>query len=256
MRPILIKATLVSLACAALKWSSAVILAGYLGSRLDPANWFVFFASPVIVALPVATFLFWQGARLRETHLALATAHLNLAEAHKRLKERSRRDDMTGLLTRHAFRTALSGEGDAPTAGALLIVDADRFKQINDTFGHQAGDLALLEIAGAITGALRQSDLVARVGGEEFAVFLRGADPAEAEQVAERIRQNVANASFSPDEGIAVPLSVSIGGAMSGDGQSFARLFESADRRLYEAKNAGRNRTVMPPVAEALASTG
>ena len=80
----------------------------------------------------------------------------------------------------------------------LLIIDADHFKKINDTFGHLAGDDALLEIAAAITRGLRVGDIVGRIGGEEFGALLVGADEAEAEAVAERIRREVETITFRP----------------------------------------------------------
>ncbi len=98
-----------------------------------------------------------------------------------RLAEKASRDHMTGMLNRESFFAALDGSRRKTDRGVLLIIDADHFKKINDTFGHLAGDDALLDIAAAIGRAVRTSDIVGRIGGEEFGVLLVGASEAEAE---------------------------------------------------------------------------
>ena len=127
------------------------------------------------------------------------------------------------------------------SAGALLVIDVDHFKRINDSFGHDSGDEALKVIAETIRGAVRAVDLVGRIGGEEFGVFLPGTDPNRTLAVAERIRAAISAAEFSPT-GSRVGLSVSVGGATFADQASFSELFRRADQRLYAAKLNGRNR--------------
>ena len=123
----------------------------------------------------------------------------------------------------------------------MLVIDVDHFKRINDSFGHDSGDEALKVIAETIRGAVRDIDLVGRIGGEEFSVFLPGTDPNRTLAVAERIRAAISAAEFSPT-GSRVGLSVSVGGATFADAASFGELFRRADQRLYAAKLNGRNR--------------
>ena len=122
------------------------------------------------------------------------------------------------------------------------MIDADNFKAINDVHGHIAGDEALTIIARSIRAVLRAGDLVGRMGGEEFAVFLPEVNQEQAEHIAERVRYSVNRASFTPD-GIFCALSVSIGGAAFEQATHFSELFRIADQRLYGAKQSGRNRS-------------
>ncbi|KRA41780.1 hypothetical protein ASD80_11595 [Devosia sp. Root635] len=161
-------------------------------------------------------------------------------------------DWLTACLNRGAFTGAVSRYLDrrAPTdnGGALLIVDADDFKSVNDRFGHDAGDEALRLIAGAIRQAVRGTDLVGRLGGEEFGIFLAESDVVAADHVAERIRRSVSAIAFAPgDERCA--LSVSIGGATYATRAQFGELYRLADQHLYEAKNTGRDRVAMMQAA-------
>ena len=151
-------------------------------------------------------------------------------------------DSLTAVLNRGAFTMLVEAYlNDArtqarDTQGALLIIDADHFKTINDTYGHDRGDEALKIIAGAIQGVLRGADIVGRIGGEEFGVFLPGATPRVTETVAERIRTSVNVAEFMPVGSKPVELSVSVGGATFAQRVGFTDLFRVADERLYDAK--------------------
>ena len=176
-----------------------------------------------------------------------------LAIAHQQMSVLATTDSLTTVLNRGAFTMMVEAwlndaRRDADTArGALLVVDADHFKEINDDFGHQQGDVALRVIADSIKGELRSSDLVGRIGGEEFGIFLPGANDADARGVAERIRVAVRRASFTPADTTG-RLSVSIGGATFRDAADFPALYRLADRRLYDAKNAGRDRIALSPL--------
>ena len=128
------------------------------------------------------------------------------------------------------------------------MFDLDRFKSINDRFGHAVGDSVLLETAKACQAGLRQTDLVGRLGGEEFGVYLTGADLDTTDQVAERIRLAISRLQFSP-AGLLHPLSVSIGGATFALRADFNDLYRLADQRLYEAKHAGRDRVALMQAA-------
>jgi diguanylate cyclase (GGDEF)-like protein len=169
-----------------------------------------------------------------------------LAAAHHALAIIASQDSLTTVLNRGAFVTLVDAclheaRARQACAGGLLVIDADHFKQVNDRYGHAQGDAALRLIADGIRDSLRAADLVGRVGGEEFAVFLPGADRHEAAIVAERIRTRVRRIDFRPG-GRPTPLTISIGGVMFSGPVAFADLFSAADARLYAAKEAGRDR--------------
>lgn len=234
--------------------ASLVIVSAYLWTtfgEVGPTALMLAALCPLVLAFPVSALSLRQTQRLagalaslRTAHEELADMHMRLAEAHARLSEKARHDDMTGMLNRRSFFAALKTARRRTDIGVLLIIDADHFKHINDTHGHLQGDHALVEIAGAIRGALRDGDLVGRIGGEEFAAFLVGADPDEAMLVAERIRLAVEAIRFHPEGGEHVPLSVSIGAARLRPDAAWSQMMREADRRLYEAKRRGRNRVV------------
>lgn len=244
MKMILLKAAVVAVGATIGSLVIAMTVVPMLGGVVDGNAWLMCVVCPLATAFPGSAYVFHQSARLKATHAQLANAHAQLAEAHCRLAEKASRDHMTGMLNRESFFARLDGSRRKEDRGFLLIVDADHFKNINDTFGHLAGDDALLEIASAITRALRVGDTVGRIGGEEFGVLLAGADEEEAKAIAERIRGEVEAIAFRP-LGARVHLSVSIGGAPCAADADVTDLMRLADARLYAAKNAGRNRAVM-----------
>lgn len=190
---------------------------------------------PLLLAPPI---LFVLLSRMRE-----------LAIAHRQLEIVASTDGLTNCLTRRAFTTLVDAylerveREEKQREGALLVIDVDYFKAINDQFGHDKGDQALRMIAATIKSSLREIDLIGRIGGEEFSVFLPGAAPEAARSVAERIRQSVAQSLFAP-QGSPVRLSVSVGGTTFGGPANFSELYRDADRQLYQAKRTGRNRVV------------
>lgn len=191
--------------------------------------------SPVIVAAAAAFGL-----------AAFATA-LMRAESQKRSE--SVVDALTGVPNRRSMEaSARSLIADARLTGAplaLLLCDIDRFKSINDEYGHQRGDAALVETADTIRRALRPTEQVYRVGGEEFLVLIPGCDGEQAAPVAERVRAAVENARPS-----GLPITASVGvSAAAGRDLDFDELFRAADAALYEAKRGGRNRVATAVVA-------
>lgn len=128
---------------------------------------------------------------------------------------------------------------------ALVMLDLDHFKLLNDTFGHQGGDTVLIETAKTIDSLLRMGDLFGRYGGEEFAVILPNTDLQGAEEVAERIRQSIAkNTIHYQDRIISVTASIGVA-VIDGDDARYEDLISNADLALYEAKSAGRNRVCL-----------
>ncbi|WP_457152943.1 GGDEF domain-containing protein, partial [Mesorhizobium sp. P5_C1] len=126
---------------------------------------------------------------------------------------------------------------------------------INDRHGHDCGDQALKLIAQAIKGQLRGGDIVGRIGGEEFGVFLPGVDPSHSWVVAESIRRRIREMDFSPG-GRPCPLSVSIGGTSFTGPTTFEEIFVAADRRLYAAKSNGRDQVSFDPSGASLVPSG
>jgi len=125
---------------------------------------------------------------------------------------------------------------------SLLLLDIDHFKKVNDTYGHPAGDAVLRSIAGLLQKQARETDIVARYGGEEMALILPETDTSGAQAIAERIRRAAASVTHPSEQG-AIQVTVSIGLATCpGSGESAEAIVEAADKALYRAKQGGRNR--------------
>ncbi|HEX9984184.1 MAG TPA: diguanylate cyclase [Thermoanaerobaculia bacterium] len=182
----------------------------------------------------------------------LGTAFNRMADE---LKARARTDDLTGLPNFRAFRERIDGEIERadryPERFGVLVLDLDRFKKYNDTYGHLAGNEALKRVSKVIRETVRAVDFPARYGGEEFAVIVPQIDASTLLMIAERIRAGI-EALPAPKDGSTV--SVSIGAAVfPDDGRDREALFHAADERLYEAKELGRNRVVGPSKVTAAA---
>ena len=167
------------------------------------------------------------------------------------LRRLSRHDGLTGLLNRRAIEEALDAQmrrsQRSGEAFALMMLDVDHFKTINDRHGHAAGDHALKHVAALLLGGLRAVDRLGRFGGEEFLLLLPGQRLAQAQAVAERLREQLA-ATAVVHGGKTIALSASIGVAeFSGGSPDVGHVLASADAALYRAKAAGRNRVVTEP---------
>ncbi|QYX55731.1 GGDEF domain-containing protein [Roseovarius sp. SCSIO 43702] len=148
-------------------------------------------------------------------------------------------DTLTGSASRRRFYRAVSEERDWPLM--VVAVDIDHFKQVNDRYGHKAGDAALSQFARCLQRTCRAGDIVARFGGEEFVILLQARRLAEAEAIAERLRGAVAEHRFLV-EGRAIRLTASFGVAEVSGGEAIDAALHRADLALYRAKSAGRNR--------------
>jgi diguanylate cyclase len=170
--------------------------------------------------------------------------HVSVERALTRLASE---DELTGLLNRRAFFAtvgdAVDREGRSGATGAAILVDADRFKSINDDHGHDVGDRVLQGIALTLAHAVRTGDLVARIGGEEFAVYLPGSRLPEARVVAERIRAAVAECTWTVARG-SVTVTVSVGVAERTAGEAVSEVLRRADDAMYRSKRAGGDRLV------------
>lgn len=170
-------------------------------------------------------------------------------EAYNRMAEMSTRDDLTGLYNRRYFIEALEQETARAqrykTDLVLCMIDLDRFKKINDSYGHPAGDVILSEIGEMLSGAIRENDIACRYGGEEFAVILSHTNIEEAFVMSERFRQGVASHRFEYNS-TCMQITVSIGIAQYKNSEEISKkqILEIADMALYKAKEKGRNRVV------------
>jgi diguanylate cyclase (GGDEF)-like protein len=177
-----------------------------------------------------------------------ATRLVTLQQTMDRLRGEADLDHLTGLANRRRFRAALSREVErwrrygAPCA--LLLLDIDYMKSINDTYGHPAGDLVIREIANTLISVSRDNDTAARLGGEEFALLFAGIDDTKAVLAANRLRAILAE---RPIEGVG-NITVSIGvAACPAHADSERALYAASDGALYVAKNEGRNRVAVAP---------
>lgn len=172
------------------------------------------------------------------SHIGLAVGNASL---HAEVRRMANRDMLTELYARHYLDEAIHECQSRDYCGSLIVVDIDQFKQVNDTFGHQRGDKILKQVSSIVKTSIRQSDIAARWGGEELAVYLPGLGIEQALQVAERIRVRVADET---DPRVTVSCGISEWNWMH-DRISVESLFYRADMALYEAKNGGRNRIVI-----------
>ena len=204
--------------------SSAISIISY-----SPLQGVVFTYAALLPVITTAAFMLMCGERLNADLSRLATL-----------------DPLTGVYNRRTMTDlATHAVADARRHGrplSLLALDVDHFKRINDEFGHEAGDLALCALVDLLRRELRASDIISRIGGEEFVVILPDTTEAAAGTLAERIRARVSDSGFNV-AGWPAPLRVSIGvGAL--DAGDFDALRRATDRALYTAKRTGRNRVV------------
>jgi diguanylate cyclase (GGDEF)-like protein/PAS domain S-box-containing protein len=192
--------------------------------------------------------LFHDATDMRQTEISLQEANQRLEALNQVLLRQAIHDGLTGLFNRSYLDDSLPREiarclRDGSSI-ALLILDVDHFKTINDTFGHDAGDQVLRSVAELVRGMVRAGDLPCRFGGDEIVAVMPGANEEEAILVAERIRERVGGEHFSSSAG-EISVTVSIGvSVFPAHGDTAADLFRAADRALYEAKDGGRNRVV------------
>jgi diguanylate cyclase (GGDEF)-like protein/PAS domain S-box-containing protein len=166
-----------------------------------------------------------------------AGARIGTVRAFERTQLQASTDGLTGLINRRTLETKLRTLARQRTPYALVLADLDRFKKLNDTFGHEAGDRSLRVFAQAMRRVLRESDLVARWGGEEFVIAMPETDAANAATVCERIRDLLARSHHGGHP----PFTASFGVSDSTMGESLQRLIQLADAALYASKDAGRD---------------
>lgn len=229
---------------------NAAIFALALISFLIIANsWSTGLANPVSLTYGFSTafgFVLALSQGIQRTRRHIYLTRQQLQEANSRLHEIAIRDYLTGCFNRRHFYTLAEPEfarairHDTPLS--LLLFDLDNFKQVNDAHGHACGDAVLCETVGVIQARLRISDVLARIGGEEFVVLLPETDAEQAQLLAERLRQAMASHPFEhADRRLDVTASWGVATAR-GEDANIGMLLDRADRGLYAAKKEGRNR--------------
>jgi diguanylate cyclase (GGDEF)-like protein len=185
-----------------------------------------------------------QQIELLEDILCLLVYPLRNCLMYRQAVQAALMDHVTGLGNRTAYERSLDREVDIAkrqiTPLSLIVVDIDKFKNINDSFGHSIGDQALSMVADKITHTLRRSDIAFRYGGEEFVLILNNTDKAGAEEVAERLRKAIADARYQVANSD-LSMTVSLGVAELKAEEFGYHLFKRADKAMYEAKKSGRN---------------
>jgi diguanylate cyclase (GGDEF)-like protein len=188
-----------------------------------------------------------QNKTLKDAYEKIRRLNEQLERANTELEQIAAYDSLSGLLNRRSLfaRIAVEIERsirlDAPLAG--LMIDIDKFKGINDNFGHQCGDLVIREIGARLQAGLRKYDYAGRYGGEEFFVILSNSIEQQAAGIAERFRKDIEETRFECSEDI-IRVTVSVGVARYVAGESQESWIERVDRAMYQAKQAGRNRVI------------
>lgn len=187
-------------------------------------------------------------------HISLAISNIKLKAA---LKQQSIRDPLTGLNNRRLFEDALNRELARLTRTgkplAVVMMDVDHFKRFNDTYGHEAGDIVLKEVAQSLAGLTRASDVVCRYGGEEFCMLLPEAGPQAALDKAELLRARICSLKVKQHGALLDPVTMSFGIAVAPwHGDTIDQLVREADLAMYKAKSAGRNRVELAPLPPAV----
>ncbi len=186
---------------------------------------------------------------IRHQTVRLRAALTSVEKARRTAEEQSRRDTLTGLFNRRHFQDMLTIELErtrrSPSPTSLILVDVDRFKRINDTHGHTAGDQVLRQVAGRVGLGLRRLDTACRYGGEEFTILLPSSDARSARNVAERLRAGIETITTT-ESGELLSITASLGVATIPAGERWDpdTLINRADQALYAAKKGGRNRVV------------
>lgn len=185
------------------------------------------------------------AAALLDVNETLVVEHRRLDRERSRLDRETRLDALTGLANRRAFDGRLAHEAERAALGAtfaVVMIDVDRFKALNDRFGHAAGDTVLQWLGERLGATARRGDFVARYGGEEFVAILPGAALGDAAAWAERLRNVIRE---EPPPGLAQSVTASLGVAAWSSGDTGRTVVERADRGLYMAKAGGRDRVAV-----------
>jgi len=203
------------------------------------------FLIPWAITIPLGLHMSKQRFKLVRITNRLKETQTDLRQANKALELRANFDGMTGLLSRDSFFSQLDELRVDDQANVLMIIDVDHFKNINDNFGHPIGDKALILLGGVFRKILRKNDLVGRIGGEEFGMYLPDTSAPEGQIIGEIIRHEIENTIFEPYHNMRHVITVSIGVTDIAPHQDRAALMGNADTALFTAKRRGRNQVVL-----------
>ena len=218
-----------SVALAADVVNQMVFFEGWLASL---RSWSVTAVLATVIAFPVSR--------------AIGKTHLALVRSKAEVDVLSRTDELTGLLNRRALMELAATE--PPETMVLVIADIDRFKRVNDNYGHMAGDAVIRMVSRIATTELGDLGALGRFGGEEFALLTSDVSPSLLVLRLENLRTRIALTPVITEGGAAVHVTISAGVAIRGAGRDFDALYADTDRALYEAKTAGRNRISYSPL--------
>jgi diguanylate cyclase (GGDEF)-like protein len=225
----------------------AVVLATSIAVVADALSLYL-----LLPAEAATTSLLFFGAVLVVMAVMLVRGNERQEQLVAALQEQARVDALTGLVNRRVFDEALAETvtGWTPAGTALVLIDVDSFKTINDSYGHPVGDRALVHLARILREQVRADDAVlSRLGGDELAVLLPGCDAAVAARRAEQLHDVVRSSPLSLPDGTLLTVSISLGVAHLPQGSGdLTALYSAADRALYEAKRGGRGRVAVAPV--------
>jgi len=188
--------------------------------------------------------MFYWNRKIHKTNILLGTMQKELEEKNNILKELSITDRLTGLYNRHKLDKVLDDEKARcdryDDKFGVVLLDIDHFKSVNDTYGHQVGDIVLVEIANILKSNIRSTDIVGRWGGEEFLIICIKSDLEATKIVAEKCRKAIENYNFTTIK----HKTSSFGVAVSDKSESIKETITRADDKLYKAKETGRNKIV------------
>ncbi len=201
--------------------------------------------APWMISFPLAWYMANHRLRLVEMAERLREAREQLSDVNKQLVRKANYDGMTNLPNREWFFDRLDEVRKDRDNNILMIIDVDHFKHINDSFGHPIGDKALILLSNVFRKILRKDDLVGRIGGEEFGVFLPDTSEAEGQIIGEMIRHEVESTAFEPHQGVRHVITVSIGLTPAPTHFERPQMMRNADSALFEAKRRGRNRVLL-----------
>jgi len=175
----------------------------------------------------------------------------------QKMRDAAWTDPLTGLYNRRGFEARMdalnSRQRGAPGQQTWIMIDIDHFKSVNDTFGHEVGDEVLKAVAISLQSTLREDDILARFGGEEFVLLMPGASETVGARVAERLRLKLEVLTIGIG-GRQIGVTASFGVAEQAPAETQAATLERADTALYRAKHEGRNRVIITPLSDAIAT--